>query len=286
MPDSSLSTGVTLAVLAAALLHAAWNALIRGAGDKALYTLLLHLCTASLGLLGLMFTGLPAPASLPDLGASALVHTVYILWLIHAYEGGSLAFSYALMRGLPPLLIALVSAPLLGEALGATAAVGIGCICVGILAIGFANGQARHRAFFSPAARAALLNAVAIAAYTAIDGQGARLSGNPVAYALLLCALEPIIVLALRLRRDAGPTLAYFRKHWRLGLLGGLCSITAYATVLWAMTRAPIAMVAALRESAVIFAVLIGSLWFREGRLAIGLAASCALVAGLVLLRS
>lgn len=286
MPEGGLTTGVTLAVLAAALLHASWNALIRGAGDKALYTLLLHVCTGLLGLLGLTLTGLPAPASLPYLFASVLVHTIYILWLMRAYEGGSLAFSYALMRGLPPLLIALVSAPLLGEALGASSAVGIACICLGILAIGVASGGALMRVAASPATQAALMNALAIATYTVIDGQGARLSGNPVAYALLLCALEPVIVLALRLRRHPAPVFAYFRRRWPLGLLGGACSITAYATVLWAMTQAPIAVVAALRESSVIFAVLIGSLWFREGRLAIGLAASCALMAGLALLRS
>ena len=109
-PDSShLSAGVAGAVLAAALLHASWNALIKGAGDKGLYTLLLHACSGVIGLIGLIFTGLPAADCWPYAGVSALLHTVYIAGLMRAYEGGQLAVSYVLMRGLPPLLIALIA---------------------------------------------------------------------------------------------------------------------------------------------------------------------------------
>lgn len=286
MPETGLTTGVLLVVLGAALLHASWNALIRGAADKGLYTLLLHACSGLLALLAIAFVGLPAVASWPFVVASALIHTVYIAWLMRAYEGGQLALSYTLMRGLPPLMVAIVSGPLLGEFLGLSGWSGIACICGGVLLIGLAAGRTIGQVLAHPSSRAALLNASAIAAYSVIDGQGARLSGSPLSYAICLFALEPVIILVLNYRRRGPAMRQYFKQHWRLGLLGALCSTCAYTAILWAMTRAPIAMVAALRESSVIFAVLIGSLWFNEGRFRLGVLAASLVVFGILLLRS
>lgn len=285
LPESGLTVQVTLAVLAAALLHAGWNALIRGAGDKGLYTLLLHACSGFLAIFALLFLGLPAAASWPYVIASALLHTLYIAWLMRAYDGGQLAVSYTLMRGVPPLLVALVSAPVLGESLGMGGWLGIAAICGGVLGIGFAGGLTPGRALAHPASRAALLNALVIAAYTVVDGVGARLSGNPLGYACSLFVCEPLLILAWQYRQRGPVMRAYFRSHWRLGVAGALCSTSAYATILWAMTLAPVAMVAALRESSVVFAVLIGSLWFKEGRLRPGLLAGAGVVLGIFLLR-
>ena len=285
MPEPSLSPAIMAAVLAAAMLHAGWNALIRGAGDKALFTLLLSACGIPLSLLGLLLSGLPTAASLPYLLASALIHTVYIVWLMRAYEGGQLALSYTLMRGLPPLLVALLAAPLLGEPLGWGGWIGVLAICGGVLLIGVASGQGPRQVVGHPASRAALLNALAIAAYTLVDGLGARASGNPVGYALSLFCLEPLIVLAVHYRRRGPAMRHYFRHHWRQGMFGAACSMLAYTTILWAMTQAPVALVAALRETSVIFAVLIGSLFFKEGRLRTGLLAATVVVGGIFLLR-
>jgi drug/metabolite transporter (DMT)-like permease len=285
-PDTStLSAGVAAAILAAALLHASWNALIKGAGDKGLYTLLLHACSGAIGLIGLMFTGLPAADSWPYAGTSALLHTLYIAGLMRAYEGGQLAVSYVLMRGLPPLLIALVATTLLGETLGWAGMAGVLCISAGVLSMGALAGQALRHVLAHPSAQAALWNVLAIVAYSLVDGQGARKSVNPLAYAFLLCALEPLIILTINWHQRSSQMKDYFRTHWRIGLLGALCSTTGYATVLWAMTQAPIAMVAALRECSVIFVVLIGSLWFGEGRLRHGLLAGTFVLTGLVLMR-
>lgn len=285
MPSAELAPGVMLAVLAAALLHAGWNALIRGAGDKGLFTLLLSACSIVLSLVALPFVGLPSAASLPYLLASALVHNVYVVWLMRAYEGGQLALSYTLMRGLPPLLVATAAGPLLGERLGMDDWLGVLCISFGVLAIGFASGRSFAWVLSHPSSRAAMLNAAAIATYTVFDGLGARASGNVLGYALCLFCLEPLIVLVLHgLRR--GPVLrGYFAAHWCIGLFAAGCSMTAYSLVLWAMTQAPVALVAALRETSVIFAVLIGSVWFREGRLRSGLVAAALVVAGIFLLR-
>ena len=286
LPDTrTLTAGVTAAILAAALLHASWNALIRGAVDKGLYTLLLHACSAVLGLIGLVFTGLPATDSWPYVLASALLHTLYIAGLMRAYDGGQLAVSYVLMRGLPPLLIALFAATLLGESLGWPGMIGVVCISAGVLSMGALAGQSLRNLLAHPSAQAALWNVMTITAYSLVDGQGARNAGNPLAYVFLLCVLEPLIILTIHWRQRSGHMKMYFRTHWRLGLLGALCSTAGYATVLWAMTQAPIAMVAALRECSVIFVVLIGSLWFGEGRLRHGLLAGSFVLTGLVLMR-
>lgn len=281
-----LSPGIALAVLAAALLHAGWNALIRGAGDKRLYTLLLHACSAMVGAVGLLFTGLPAPESWPYLALSAVIHSAYILLLIKAYDGGQLATSYTLMRGLPPLIVGLLSGPLLGEALGVEGTLGIVLISCGVIGIGFASSLSVARIASHASTHAAIVNAVAIAGYTLVDGQGVRLAGNPLAYVFCLSLLEPIGVLAVATRRSPGAIGQYFLTHWRLGFIGASAATLAYGTVLWAMTQAPIAMVAALRESSVIFAVLIGALWFKEGHLRSGVIASAVVVAGIILLRS
>ena len=282
---SQIPANVVLAVLAAALMHASWNALIRGAPDKGLYTLLLHVCSALLASVGLLFVGGPDPASWPFLGLSALLHTAYILCLMRAYEGGQLAVSYLLMRGLAPLLVCLLSTPLLGETLSLGAWLGIACILVGVLTIASTSGQSLGLVLRHPSGQAALFNAVIIAAYTLVDGQGARLSGNPVGYVLALALFEPLVILAHQLRRRRPAVLHYFRRHWPLGFLGAGVATSAYCIVLWAMTQAPIAVVAAMRESSVIFAVLIGSLWFKEGRLRAGLLAGLCVVAGVLLLK-
>lgn len=286
MTSSVIPAHVVAVVLAAALLHASWNALIRGAPDKGLYTLMMHACSALVACVGLIFIGLPAPASWPWLIASALLHTLYILLLMRAYKEGQLAVSYVLMRGLAPLAVCLASAPLLGESLPALAWAGVLCIVLGVLGIALGSGAPVLQALRSPANLAALGNAIVIAAYTLVDGQGARLSGNTIAYVLALALLEPMVILLYTLRTRPRAFLNYTRAHWPLGLLGGCISMASYAMALWAMTQAPIAVVATLRESSVIFAVLIGALWFKEGRLRTGLLAAGAVLTGITLIRS
>lgn len=277
-----MSLHVLLAVLAAALMHASWNALIRGAPDKGHFTVLLHGCSALLAVPVLLVVGLPKADCWPYVAASVLLHSGYIALLMRAYDGGQLAVSYMLMRGLAPLLVCFVSAPLLGEPLGGLGWSGVLLILAGIGLIASTCGQSLGGVLSHPSGRAAMLNAVFIAAYTVVDGQGARASGHPLGYVLVLALFEPVAVLVVRWRRHPVALSIYARTHWRSGFTGAVMATGAYATVLWAMTEAPIAMVAAVRESAVIFAVLIGSLWFGEGRLRTGLMAAGLVVAGLI----
>lgn len=121
---------------------------------------------------------------------------------------------------------------------------------------------------------------------TRVDGQGFRLSGNPLAYLFTLSRFDPMVLLALQLRRNTGEMLGDFRKHWALGFLGATTTSAAYAIVLWAMTKAPIEASAALSESSVVFEVLNGQLWFKESRLQVGQMAAASIDVGVLLIKS
>jgi len=286
LPEAPIGLGVGMTVLAAALMHASWNALIRSAPDKRQYTTLLHVCAAVLAAVGLCFTGWPDRGSAPYILASAVLHWIYVALLMRIYDGGQLAVGYVFMRGMAPALVGLVSIFALREPLSLQAGLGVASILLGVLTIALASGQPPIVLLRHTSGRSALLNAGVIAAYTLVDGYGARLSGNPLAYVFVLSLLDPLLVLALQIRGSPQALLTYARDHWPLGLLGAVIATSAYAMVLWAMTKAPIAAVAALRESSVVFAVLIGALCFREGRLRIGLIAAIFVTVGVALIKS
>jgi drug/metabolite transporter (DMT)-like permease len=185
------------------------------------------------------------------------------------------------MRGTAPLLVTVLGILFLRELPAAHIAAGIVLICGGIVMIAFSRRGTHTAAAMSWA----LANAAIIACYTFIDGTGARASGNALAYVLWLTLLEGLMFLAwIRWRRGA-PATAYVRRHWQRGLLGGFGSIAAYAIVLWAMTRAPVAAVAALRETSVLFATLIGAVWLKEGFGVARIAGAISVVAGVAALK-
>jgi drug/metabolite transporter (DMT)-like permease len=282
-PIHELSPGITLAVLGAGVLHAGWNALLKSArgGDPMLDTASVVAGSSACALLVLPLVPLPAPAAWKFVAASSLVHFAYYATLAQAYRTGDLSFAYPLMRGSAPLLVALLGAVLLNELPSAHAMAGIALICAGIVSIAFVQGR-RH----PPAAAGwAFANAAVIATYTLIDASGARASGNAVAYATWLIFIEGLPFLAWIAWRRGAPALDYLRRGWRRGLLGGMGSFAAYGIALYAMTRAPVAAVAALRETSVLFAALIGALWLREGFGAVRIAGAASVVIGIAALR-
>jgi drug/metabolite transporter (DMT)-like permease len=212
------------------------------------------------------------------------VHQGYFALLAAAYRRGDLSFAYPLMRGLPPLVVALAGAFVLGETASPWLWAGIGAISAGVLLIG--GLHPRKLLQRARAAAVALANVVLIASYTLIDGLGVRLAGDARAYGLwlFLGTALPYVPIALWLRRDAWR--AHVRKHWWRGLLGASLSIAAYVIALWAMMRAPIAAVAALRETSVIFAALIGTLLLREPFGRHRVAGACMVAAGIALLKT
>jgi drug/metabolite transporter (DMT)-like permease len=279
---------VATVVLFAALLHATWNALVKAGPDKYLTTLLVA-CGAGLVSLPLLpFVAAPAGASWPWLAASACCQVIYYRLLAAAYQHGDMSQAYPLMRGAAPLLVALASVPLLGERLHWRQDLAVALICGGVLTLTILRGasvgadSATNRAARRRATLYALLNAAIIAAYTMIDAAGVRRSGAPAGYTMWLFVLTGALLLLCSSSRW-GELPAYARTHVRVMLVGGGGTLASYGLALWAMTQAPVAAVAALRETAILFAAVIAALFLRErlapGRiLAIGLIACGAIV--------
>ena len=274
-----MSGTVTLAVLGAAALHAAWNAMVKSGADPQLEGVAIATGSGLLGLALAPFLPPPAPASWPWLGASAAVHVLYFAFLAGAYRHGELSYSYPIMRGGGPMVVALAGAFVFGEVLSAQSTVGVLLICAGVLA--FASGAHDRRATWF-----ALGNALVIAAYTLIDAQGARASGAPVSYTVWFFALNGAVIAAWGVALRGREVPAHLARHWRRAGLGGACSLGAYAVALWAMTQAPVALVAVLRETSVVFATLIAVVFLKEKPTPNRLWATVAVLAGLVALRA
>ena len=278
-----LTFGVTLAVLGAGMLHAGWNALLKsaGGGDPLLDTATVVAGSTVCSLLALPFLPMPDAGAWPFIAASTFIHFGYYLTLAQAYRTGDLSFAYPLMRGTAPLLVTVLGAVFLRELPQPHVIVGIALISIGIIAIAFSRRE-RHP---PAAAYWAFANAAIIAVYTLVDGTGARASGNAFSYVTWLTFIEGIAFLTwIRVRRGAMAS-GYLRNQWRRGLVGGFCSVAAYGIVLWAMTRAPVAAVAALRETSVIFAALIGAIWLKEGFGLARLAGAATVVVGVAALK-
>ena len=261
MPAVELTLPVTLAVLGAGFLHALWNALLKSAAGEPMLDTALIVAGPTLVCVPLLpFVPLPAREAWPFALASMAIHFVYYLMLTGAYRLGDLSFAYPLMRGVAPLIVTILGVVFLDERLRPPMVAGIALISLGILTIAwFASG--RHTI---AAAAYALGNAAVIAIYTLVDGAGARAAGSAWSYAVWLMCLEGIPFIAWIVARRGRPAVDYLVLRWRRGVLAGAASFGAYAIALWAMTRAPVAVVAALREVSVVFAALMGTLFLRE----------------------
>lgn len=250
------------AVLLAALLHATWNLIVKASPNTGFDLVMVAGGAAVAGAVVLGFLGLPAQASWPWAAASGAIHVGYYALVWTAYRVGDLSHVYPIMRGTPPLLLALASGPVLGEALTAAGWVGVLFICGGILGIAAsAGGFGRASA---TATGVALANAVVIAVYSVADGTGARLSGNAPAYTMTVFLLSAVPVVAPVLLRHPAAFAAHVRARWPLGLAGGACTLGSYTIVLWAMTLAPVALVSALRETSIVFATALSALVLKE----------------------
>jgi phosphonate utilization associated putative membrane protein len=266
----ALTWPVVLAVLCGALLHASWNALIKSGNDKALDTALVHFLGALVALPFMLWLGPPPRSAWPYIAASLVIHIGYYIALVGAYQHGELGLTYPIMRGFAPMLVALASGFFLGEAPTAVAWLGIAGITLGVALVGLAHpGEALHH---RKALMFAFTNAAIIALYTVVDGRGVRASvvddHSALRYVMTLFVLDGIAYPSLVwLRRSAEgrrEIVRYARQRWPVAALGGSASIGSYAIALWAMTRAPVASVAALRETSVLFAALLGTVLLKE----------------------
>ncbi len=253
----TLTWPVVLAVLFGAFLHAGWNAQVKSSTDKALDTALINLLASFLAIPLVWWFGWPPVEAWPFIAASIVIHIGYYVALSGAYRHGDLGLTYPLMRGSAPLLVALSASVTLGETLSPMAWIGVVAVCLGVLTLGLTQ-----HAFDSPrAVQFALVNAVIIASYTVVDALGVRATGSAMPYVATLFLLDgwPFALIVFARRKWAvGP---YIQRRWRVALVGAAASIGSYAVALWAMTQAPVATVAALRETSVLFAALLG-VWF------------------------
>jgi drug/metabolite transporter (DMT)-like permease len=278
-----LSLAVSFAVLLAALLHASWNALIKGGRDVLLDTSAIVVGAGVVAIPFLFVVPVPARESWPFIAASVTIHLAYYYLLVAAYRVGDLSLVYPLMRGVAPLLTAVLGVALLGEVPSAFGWAGMLAISGGVFLLAYrALGHAPSRA----AIGFALTNAAVIAAYTLVDGTGARRAGDAWGYIVWLFVLDmlPFSLFMLVTRRMQ--FVSFLRANALRGLAGGALSAGAYAISVWAMTRAPVALVASLRETSVLFATLLGARLLRERLTARRWAGVAAVVAGVLALKA
>ena len=273
-----------LAVMAAAALHAGWNAVIKVGRDRFSSITLLSVAAAVLSTLVLPFTDIPRLSAWPWLLASVVLHVGYNLFLVQAYRAGDLGQVYPIARGAAPLMTSIVAMGWLGERLPPVAVAGLLLLSAGVLLMAFAgHGASRLE---GRAVLFALGTSAFIASYTLTDGIGSRLNGSPHGYAAWLFSIDGVAMFGLLLANRGRAGVRALWPLWRSGLPGGAMSLAAYWIVIWAMTRAPIALVAALRETSVLFASAIAVLWLGETLTFRRVAAGVAIVLGIGMARA
>ena len=271
-------------VLFAAACHAGWNAVIKVGLDPFGTMALIAVAAGVAAVPILPFVGLPPAESWPWVVASVILHLGYYIFLTEAYRAGDMSQVYPIARGTAPLLTGLVSTTFFGEQLGLVGWLGMLALVTGIFLMSARGGRDlthMHRR----AVVFALLTAVTICGYSLVDGIGARTAGSAHPYTVMLFVLDGLSMAMFAFWRRGAAVTADFARYWKPGLAGGLLSLVAYWIAIWAMTVAPIAIVAALRETSVLFAAAIAVFVLKEPLKPVRIAAAVMIVAGLGLLR-
>jgi drug/metabolite transporter (DMT)-like permease len=275
---------VFLAVLFAAACHAGWNALIKVGLDPLSTTTLISLGAGLVALVLVPLVGVPASAAWPWLIASVIVHLCYFASLIESYRTGDLGQVYPIARGSAPLMTAAATTVFIGEKLSLIGWTGILSLVAGVLLLS-ARGGRELAEVDRRAIGFALFTALTICAYSVVDGIGARLSANPNAYSVWLFIGIAFVMLPYAIYRDGPDVIPAMRRFWRRGLAGGALQLLSYGIAIWAMTAAPIAIVATLRETSVLFGAVIAVVVLKEPLRAARIVAACLIVCGLILIR-
>ena len=275
---------VFAAVLFAAACHAGWNASIKRGLDPLATTVAISIGAALVSLVALPVVGLPAWAAWPWVLASVVIHLVYFAALIESYRSGDMGQVYPIARGSAPLLTAIATTAFVGERLSLAGWLGIALLAAGVLMLSLRGGRDLAR-LDRRAVGFALFTAVTICAYSVVDGIGARLAGSANAYSVaLFVGIGPVMAL-YALARNGNHALGDAGRLWAIGLAGGVLQLGSYGMAIWAMTLAPIAIVAALRETSVLFGALIAILVLKEPLRPGRIVAALLIVIGLVLIR-
>jgi drug/metabolite transporter (DMT)-like permease len=270
--------------LFAAACHAGWNALIKVGLDPLSTTTLISIGAGVVALVLLPFVGAPAWAAWPWLIASVAIHLLYFASLIESYRTGDLGQVYPIARGSAPLMTAAATTIFVGETLSLIGWIGILALVAGVLLLS-ARGGRELAQIDRRAVGFAVFTALTICAYSVVDGIGARLSANPNAYSLWLFVGIAMVMVPYALYRDGRDVVPAMRRYWRRGFAGGALQVLSYGIAIWAMTAAPIAIVATLRETSVLFGAAIAVVVLKEPLRAVRIGAAGLIVCGLILIR-
>jgi drug/metabolite transporter (DMT)-like permease len=278
-----METHVFFAVLFGAACHAGWNAMLKIRLEPFSAMALIAVASAIVVIPIVPFVGIPPMAAWPWIVASMIFHLGYFIGLTEAYRTGDMGQVYPIARGTAPLMTATVGSVLLGEAIGFLGWLGIVLLASGVFLLSMRGGRNLH--FDKRAVAFALFTAVTICGYSVVDGTGARTAGSAHAYTVWLFILDGLMMLVFALLRRGPAVIGAFALHWKSGLIGGALSLAAYWIAIWAMTVAPIALVAALRETSVLFAAAIAVVVLKEPLQRPRIVAALMIVAGLALIR-
>ncbi len=283
MTTGGIEPVVLPAVLAAAALHAGWNTVVKARLEP---LLAMNLVVLSCGLIATPFLagfGVPRAAAWPYVAASVALHLLYYLALAEAYRRADMSQVYPIARGSAPLFTALATVVIMREPLSARALIGVLALGGGILLLALHRRRAERHDL--AAMGFAITTGIIIAGYTTVDGTGARIAGDPNAYASTLFVVDMLPLPLLVLARRGPAAFVAMRRYTGQGLLGGAMSLAAYWIAIWAMTRAPIAVVAALRETSVLFSALLATVVLRERFAPLRGIAAVVILAGIILIR-
>jgi drug/metabolite transporter (DMT)-like permease len=278
-PAATLPPIVTLAVLAAAVTHAAWNAIAHGIKDQMLAFALIGVGGIAAAVPLILLAAVPRPGSWPYLLASVAIHVFYVLLLMQCYRLGEFSQVYPLARGVSPLVVTILAAVFVHEHLALPQIAGVLVVSAGLALLVFGGRRPGRGAFL-----AAVGTGLTIAAYTTVDGVGVRLSASPAGYIAWLMLLQSLCVPMFALVRRRDVLLKQPPRILLCGLAAGALSVLAYGLVLWAQTRGALAPIAALRETSVIFGAIFGTVAFREPFGRTRVAATVVVAGGILLL--
>ena len=278
-----MSNSVVAAILFAALLHAGWNALIkRGDQDALIATIGIALGSALISLCLLPFVAAPDVASWPFLAASTLPQIAYYALIAWVYRRSDLGLAYPVMRGTAPLFVTAANAILFGEELSPLGLLGVACICSGVILIAGGRFKGSNA---GTTVMTAIGIAIVIASYTVLDGIGVRLSRSPAGYTLWIFLLTGAAMGGWGMIWHRTQLFESFRTAYWVPIAGGASTLISYGIARWAMTLAPVAAVAALRETSILFATLISVFLLREQMTWIRIVAAALLTVGAVAIR-
>jgi drug/metabolite transporter (DMT)-like permease len=269
-----LDATVALAVLAAALLHASWQALVKSSGDGVIALAGMNLVSGSAALALLPFVKLPSAAAALVIALSVLLHSGYKIALAHLYARADLSVGYPLARGLTPIFATLLALLFLGEMPRASTLAGIIAISAGVAGLVFERG----REISATSLLAAAAVGLSVAAYSALDAYGVRINADWLGFMAWLIVADSAVFMAYALATRRGRVVSQWRSAWGRTLVSGLLGLASFSVFMWALARAQVGAVTALRETSIIFAAIVGTLVLKE-RMTRSRAASTLLVA-------